>query len=255
MTECETLMQPTHGKEILYLSRDQVIACDLSLADIEGAVHNAFLRHSEGQAWSHRKVTIKASGNAVFRGKGGVLSSPNFGAFKWFGYFPNNADRGLRDFSPMVLLNDGSDGLPVAMMDGTWLSEVRTAAITLVAARPMARANSSRIAFVACGAQARRHLETFVRAFPLKEVVAYSRRRTTAEAFAVLAREMGLRAEVTESPEAAVKGADIVISSVPHGAAGGGFLQGDWVSPGTFVAAVDLGFGWRRKSLGGFDRT
>ncbi|MEI8145330.1 MAG: ornithine cyclodeaminase family protein, partial [Alphaproteobacteria bacterium] len=39
------------------------------------------------------------------------------------------------------------------------------------------------------------------------------------------------------------------------GAAGGGFLQGDWVSPGTFVAAVDLGFGWRRESLSAFDRT
>ena len=52
-----------------------------------------------------------------------------------------------------------------------------------------------------------------------------------------------------------IGGCDIVISSVPHGSASAGQFDANWVAPGTFVAAVDLGFAWQRASLAAFDRT
>ena len=82
----------------------------------------------------------------------------------------------------------------------------------------------------------------------------YSRRRTTAEAFAAEVRRCGVEASVVERPQEAVTGVDIVVSSVPHGASENPILDAAWVSQGTFVSMVELGYAWKRASLAAFDR-
>ncbi len=248
-------MGPNVKDGILYLSRADVQACAVSPDTLEEGLRQAFLRRADGRAWSHRKVVIGAGGRNAFRGKGAAMDEPAFGAFKWFGYFPENSRAGLPDFMPTILLNEAETGQLVAILDGIWISEIRTALISLIAARLMARPDSRRIGFLACGAQARSHLEVFSRALPLTEVVAYSRRLETAERFAAEARDRGLQARAVADPRAAISGCDIVVSSIPHGASATGQLDAAWVEPGTFVASVDLGFGWRRDSLSAFDRT
>ena len=240
--------------ELLYLSQADVVACDVQVGELEAALRHAFLRRAEGGVWSHPKVTISAGGANIFRGKGAVMDRPGYAAFKWFGYFPGNSN-GVPDFMPLIVLNEIETGRPVAIMDGVWISAIRTALISLVAARAMARADAGTIGFLACGAQARSHLDVFAAAFPLTNVVAFSRRLETAEAFVAKAREKGLQGRAVSDPRAAIAGCDIVISSIPHGSAHNGQLDANWVEPGTFVSSVDLGFGWRRDSLGAFDRT
>ena len=90
--------------------------------------------------------------------------------------------------------------------------------------------------------------------FPLRRIVAYSRRVATAEAFAAEATSRGLSAEVATDPQQAIANVDIVVSSVPHAAPGNRFLDAAHVSPGTFVSMVDLGYGWIASTLGGFER-
>ena len=111
------------------------------------------------------------------------------------------------------------------------------------------------IGFLACGAQAQSHLDVFSAALPLTDVVTFSRRLESAEALATRARDKGLRARAVSDARAAIAGCDIIISSIPHGSDGAGQLDANWVEPGTFVASVDLGFGWQRASLAAFDRT
>lgn len=245
--------QPAPG--LLYLSQADVVACGVSAAELEAAIRQAFLRRAEGGVGSHPKVVIRAGGGNAFRGKGAAMDEPAYGAFKWFGYFPGNAAAGVPDFMPLIILNEAGTGRPVAVMDGIWISAVRTALISLIAAREMARPDADTIGFLACGTQARSHLDAFAAALPLKKVIAFSRRPETAEAFAEQARQKGLEARAVTDPRAAVAGCGIVVSSIPHGAAGAGQLDAGWVEPGTFVASVDLGFGWRRDSLSAFDRT
>lgn len=240
---------------LLYLSQADVIACGVTATDLEAAIRQAFRRRAEGGAGSHPKVVISAGGRNAFRGKGAAMDEPAYGAFKWFGYFPENGAAGLPDFMPLILLNEAKTGRPVAIMDGIWISTIRTALISLIAAREMARPDAATIGFLACGAQARSHLDVFLPSLPLKKVRAFSRRLETAEAFADYARKKGLEAEAVTDPRAAVSGCDIVISSVPHGSDSAGKMDANWVEPGTFVASVDLGFGWRRETLAAFDRT
>jgi ornithine cyclodeaminase/alanine dehydrogenase-like protein (mu-crystallin family) len=241
--------------ELVYLSRADVAACAVTAEMLEAAIRQAFVRRATGGVWSHAKVTIGAGGRNIFRGKGAAMDQPAYAAFKWFGYFPDNGIAGLPDYMPLIILNEAVTGRPLAVMDGVWISSIRTALISLIAARSMARTDATTIGFLACGAQAQSHLEVFSAALPLTDVVTFSRRLESAEALATLARDKGLRARAVSDARAAIAGCDIIISSIPHGSDGAGQLDANWVEPGTFVASVDLGFGWQRASLAAFDRT
>lgn len=241
--------------ELVYLSRADVAACAVTAEMLEAAIRQAFVRRATGGVWSHAKVTIGAGGRNFFRGKGAAMDQPAYAAFKWFGYFPGNGIAGLPDYMPLIILNEAETGRPLAIMDGIWISSIRTALISLIAARSMARTDATTIGFLACGAQAQSHLEVFSAALPLTDVVAFSRRLESAEALAIRARDKGLRARAVSDARAAIAGCDIIISSIPHGSTGAGQFDANWVEPGAFVASVDLGFGWQRASLAAFDRT
>jgi ornithine cyclodeaminase/alanine dehydrogenase len=244
-------MKIEKGRELLYLSRADVENCAISPADANAAIAAGFVARSAGRAQS-RGAQMALAGGALFDAKAGALG-PHAGV-KWYGYVPDNDARGLPNFSPVIVLSETETGIAVAVMDGTWITDVRTASITAVAAKHLARTESCRIGFVACGAQARSHLEALRVDFGLRTVAAYSRRRETAEAFAEVARGKGLEARSVADPHDAIADVDIVVSSVPIRPSGGAFLDANWTSPGTFVSMVDVGFSWRRETLRAFDR-
>lgn len=115
-------------------------------------IEAAFRAEAAGVAWTQPKLSVSRPDGASFRAKAGALSKPPYGAIKWFGYFPANARRSLPDFWPLIVLNEGETGFPVCVMDGTWITATRTAAVTAVAAKYMAR-RGSRVGFIACGTQ------------------------------------------------------------------------------------------------------
>jgi ornithine cyclodeaminase/alanine dehydrogenase len=245
-------MAPKLGREILYLSQADVIACGLTPAEINAAVEAIFRAKAEGAAWTQPKLAIFRPDGASFRAKGGAVA--DYGAMKWFGYYAGNERYELPDFVPLVVLNEGRSGMPIAVMDGVWLSAVRTASITAAAAKYMARPEAKSIGFVGCGKQARSNLAALLPLFPLESLVAYSRRASTAHAFAEEARRHGLEAQVVTDARAAISGLDIVVSCVAHGALKHGFLDASELSPGTFVSMVDLGYSWHRATLASLDR-
>jgi ornithine cyclodeaminase/alanine dehydrogenase-like protein (mu-crystallin family) len=242
------------GREILYLPREDVAAAGVTAAEMNDALAAVFRAKAEGRAWTQPKMAMFRPDGSSFRAKGGVVSGPDYGAIKWFGYFPGNERAGLPDFAPLILLNEGDTGMPIAIMDGVVISAQRTGSLTAVAARYMARREAASVAFIACGSQARSNLAALQAEFPLKRVVAYSRRVATAKAFAAEAEARGLAAEVATDPNEAIGQVDIVVSSVPHAAPENGFLDAARLSPGTFVSMVDLGYSWRASTFGALDR-
>jgi ornithine cyclodeaminase/alanine dehydrogenase len=193
-------------------------------------------------------------GRAGFHAMPGALDEPPLAAVKWVGLAADNAARGLPHLFGIVILSDAGTGQPVAILDGTWITAARTAAVTAVAAKRLAREGSASIGFVACGVQAESHLTALRSLFPIKRIVACGHRRTTSEKFAAAARAGGLEAVVTDQPRDAVHGMDIVITSVPASPGFTSFLDPDWLSPGSFASAVDLGRSWLADKLRGCDR-
>jgi ornithine cyclodeaminase/alanine dehydrogenase len=239
--------------QVLYLSHDDVVACALTSADITAAVRDIFVAKARGRAHTGRKLVLPAGEGASFSAKGGVDLDSGFAAVKWYGWMPRNAQRGLRDFNPTLILSTVESGLTVAIIDGHWLTGARTAAITCVAAGLLADRAADSIGFIACGSQASAHLDALKDLFPIRRITAFSRRRESAERFAESARRSGIVAQVTEDPRRAVEGHDIVVSSIPMGGNSTGFVDARWIRPGGFASMVDLGFAWDRESLRALD--
>ena len=189
----------------------------------------------------------------MFLASPGVMDVPPYAGVKWVGVADNEA-RGLPHIAGMILLSDAETGMPVAVMDARWITGVRTAAITAVAARRFARHDSASIGFIACGLQARAHLAALRPHFPIGLVRAYSRRLSTAEAFAEEVRAQGLDAEAVEDPRDALTGMDIVVTTTPVVPRTEPFIDAAWLSPGAFASMVDLGLSWVSDSLNRLDR-
>jgi ornithine cyclodeaminase/alanine dehydrogenase len=241
------------GQEILYLSNADVETCGLGLADVELAVEAMFAAKAEGRAVMKPKLALHAPEQALFLASPGVMDTPPYAGLKWVGVADNEA-RGLPHIAGLILLSDAETGMPVSVMDARWITGVRTAAITAVAARRLARPDSATIGFIACGLQARAHLNALRRHFPIGLVRAYSRRLSTAEAFAEEVRAEGLDAEAVEDPRAALSDADIVVTTTPVVPRTDPFIDAAWLSPGSFTGMVDLGLSWISESLGQLDR-
>ena len=239
--------------DLIYLSHADILRCALTADEITGAVEEGFRAKARDRAATCRRLNLPAGPQASFTAKAGTLLDQGYAAVKWYGYIGDNARRGLPDFSPLLVLSSIETGLPLAVMDGRWITAVRTASITAAAATVLAKPDSSSVGFVACGAQAEANLSALKARFPLRRAVAYSRNRDTAERFAAKARGLGLAADVALDASDAVRGLDIVVTSVPKFSEPTRFLRGHDVSEGTFVSMVDMGFGWDEATLGAFD--
>lgn len=237
---------------MIYLSHADVLCCALKPNEITCAVEEAFRAKALGRAAASRRLHL-AAGAASFTAKAGVLLDQEYAVVKWYGYVADNVQRGLPDFNPIVMLSAIDTGLPLAVMDGRWITALRTAAITTAAAGILAKPDSRTVGFVACGTQAQANLSPLHARFTLERVVAYSRKWETAERFAASARERGLVAEVADDPTRVLKEADIVVTSVPPKSEPTRFLQASDVRGGAFVSMVDLGFGWDPDGFRAFD--
>ena len=241
------------GEEILYLASADIAACALGLAEVDAAVEAMFAAKAAGEAVMKPKTGLHAPGGALFLASPAIMAAPAVAGIKWIGV-AGNTERGLPHIAGLVLLNDAETGVPLAVMDARWITGVRTAAITAVAARRLARPDSASIGFVACGVQARAHLAALRPHFPLARLRCYSRRIETAEAFAGEARDQGLEAEAVEKARAALDGMDIVITSTPVTPRTEPFLDAAWLAPGSFTGMVDLGLSWLSETLPALDR-
>ena len=144
-------------------------------------------------------------------------------------YYPPNAERGLPTHMATIFLVDPQTGAPLAVMDGTLITEMRTAAVSAVATKLLSSPESRVLAILGSGVQARSHAEALrsVRAFD--EVRVWSRNPENARR---LAEEIGAKAMTAEE---AVRDADVVVTVTNSREP---ILKGAWLKRGSHVNAV-----------------
>jgi ornithine cyclodeaminase len=158
------------------------------------------------------------------------LAGPRLWALKEMAVTPDNPARGLDPIQGAVLLHDGDDGRLLAVVDAPALTSIRTAAVTAVATRRLARANAKQVAIVGAGVQGRAHVAAMRAILPRAAIRIWSRTSSRAEA---LARELDCAAAPTV--EAALDGADVVCTVT---AAAEPVVRREWLAPGCHVNAV-----------------
>ena len=220
--------------ELLYLSRADVER----LLDIDAmldALGRALVVFSSGIT----SVPPRSAARVPDRGLLGVMAGYVPGValeVKLVSVFPANHHHDLPSHQGLIAIFDEDNGAPLALMDGTYITAIRTGGTAAVAARALARDDASVLAILGAGVQGASHLETFPRVRDFKEVRIASRNADTAKALA--ARHP--RAVVAASFEAAVRGADVVACCTD---AREPILSRAWLKPGAHVSSVGGTFG------------
>jgi len=156
-------------------------------------------------------------------------TTPSFG-LKEIVVVPSNPSRGLDTHMGGVLLHDGETGELVAIINASPVTEIRTAAVSGVATRALARSDAERVAILGAGAQARGHVQAMRAVLDDPEIRIWARRIEAAEE---LAGEVG--ATVAPSVDAALFGAEVVCTTT---AAVEPIVEHRWLAPGAHVNAV-----------------
>lgn len=235
-----------------YLSGADVESLKLAPRELADAVQAAFRALGSGQAGSVPKNGFRLSASNFFHAMPARHDAAGVVGIKWIGTADNSAS-GLPHINAMIVLSDARTAVVKAVMDGTAITAVRPAAVSLVGARFLARKDSARLGFIACGTQAMSHLEAFAAEYPIRRVTCYSRRLATAQAFAEKVRAKGFDAAAVANAREAVENQDLVVSSAPRGSFPEPFLDPAWVSPGAYVSGVDLARSWKPESIRALD--
>ena len=241
--------------ELLYLSRADVERVNLPMSAILAALEEMFREKGEGRTEMPPKPGIHPRPDAFIHAMPAFLPKSGAAGMKWVAGFPENQARGLPYISGLLVLNDPETGLPLAVMDCTWITAMRTGAATAVAAKHLARPESRSVGLLACGVQGRSNLQALDEVFALERVRAYDVRRDVAERFAEeMGGELDLDVTVVDSPRAAVEGLDLVVTSGPILKHPTPVIAAGWLAPGAFASAVDFDSYFQGAALREADR-
>jgi len=218
------------------LTRSDVAAL-LDLDECIAAVEGAFRAHAEGRTLPPAVLSVPATDGGFHVKAAGLRDQRTYFAAKTNANFPGNPARtGLPAIQGVIVLCDGDDGFPLAVMDSIEITARRTAAATALAARLLARPDATTATVCGCGTQGRVQLRALCRVLPLRRVYAFDVEAAKAAAFAhELSSDLGLDARAVDDLARAAPESQVVVTCTPSRKA---FLLPEHVTPGAFVAAV-----------------
>ena len=213
----------------LFLSEDQVRE-HLRMADLIPAMEKALIEFSAGKVTQPVRSVIKVD-VAEATGFLGLMPAlmPEGLGLKAVTFYPSNAQRGIPTHMATIFLVDPETGVPLAIMDGRLITEMRTAAVSAAATKLLASRDANVLAILGSGVQARSHAEALRLVRNFEEIRVWGPTSEHAERFA---KEIGAK---SMSAEKAVHGADVVVTATN---AKTPVLKGSWLKRGCHVNAI-----------------
>jgi len=240
-------------RTVRYLNRAAVEQLALPMQRIVDEVEFALAEKAHGRSMMPAKHWMETP-DRWFGGMSSVVPATGYASMKWQTGSVSNPARGLPYITGMLFLNDLEEGVIVAVMDSTWLTQQRTAAASAVTAKYLARPGADSFAMLGCGVQARSHLEALPLVLPaLARVVAYDIDPVAARRFAAAVEQRGLEAQVVGSAQAAVEAAEVVVSSGPIARNQPRPIQPDWLAAGALGITLDYDCYWSTAAFAAVD--
>jgi ornithine cyclodeaminase len=220
------------------LDAEALAAAGITEAEALAAIEAALATLGRGEAQQPHPPALSSGAGAFFAPLIAALPKENVACVNWLTYHPQNAAAGLPHSGGLLILNDFTTGEALCVMDGIWIGRRRAGYIAALGVKHLA-GDFHDIALIGPGA---------IAAFAIDAIAALGllrgglrvcgRRQQSADRFCAdtLSRH-GIRARPYTDPQAAVRGARLVLTSTSH--SGSAFLDPDWFMPGTLVVMID----------------
>jgi ornithine cyclodeaminase/alanine dehydrogenase len=220
------------------ISAEQVRSL-LNLERTIEVVEDAFAQYARGQTVTPPVLCLPvAAQRGEIDAKICYMDGLGIAGGKVVSFYEGNAAKGLPSVLGTILLFDGTTGELLAVMDGGYITRLRTGALGALSVKYLARADAKLVAVIGAGTQARIQLEALKLVKPgIGQVRAFSRTPANTQAYAKEMQEkLGIPVHVVSSVREAVEGADIIITATN---ASEPLVKEAWVSAGTHI--VDIG--------------
>jgi len=236
---------------ILYLSKSEVESVGVSMPEIIREVENAFREKGNGRVEMPPKPGLHPKPDAFIHAMPAYIPSIKAMGIKWISAYPDNPKKGWPQIAGLIILNDTETGLPLAIMDGIWITAQRTAAATAVSAKYLARPDSETVGILGAGVQGFSNLEALKVFFPIKKVVVYDIVPEQLKKYEEKVSETWPDMEVltVKHPKQAVQGLDIVVTAGPIRLKPHATIKAGWFSKGSFASLVDFDSYWSGEAL------
>jgi ornithine cyclodeaminase/alanine dehydrogenase len=242
--------------ELLYLSTADVEKVGLPMKTIVKAVEDVFREKGRGRTEMPPKPGIHPAKDSFIHAMPAYVPSMRAAGMKWVSGFPANQKRGLPYISGLLILNDPKTGLPLCVMDCSWVTAKRTGAATAVAAKHLARKDSETLGVLGCGVQGRTNVEALKVVFPrLEEVRAFDIDPGALDRYAKhLEAVHGVRVRKAGSPREAVVGSDMVVTAGPILKHPKPVIEASWFGEGAFACPLDFDSYWKPGAMRASDK-
>jgi ornithine cyclodeaminase/alanine dehydrogenase len=231
------------GHEFLYLSLEDCKSTGVTEDEIFDLTERALVAHGKKEVEMPAKIGIHPQKDSLMHAMPAYVPSEFACGIKWGANFPTNAERfpELVPTNCLLIYNDHESGLPLALMDAYWITEVRTPSVAFVAAKHLANLTAKSFGMIGCGIQGKAHVKMAGTVFPnLEEIYVYD----ISEAAMNKLREVcephvQAQIKIAGSYEEIVKSTEVFATATPITHQPEPKIRDEWVAAGQTVLLSD----------------
>lgn len=167
--------QLTIGKELLYLTQEDVRNIQITSEEILDLTENALVAYSNKNVDMPAKIGIHPLHETFYHAMPAYAPEAFAAGIKWGSCYPENSRKyGYPQAEGLIIFNDHLSGIPIAILDCIYVTEIRTAAVTYASIKKLANTNSETFGMIGCGVEGRQHVKNIEQVLPdLKEIYVY----------------------------------------------------------------------------------
>lgn len=240
--------------EMILLSQKDILTLDIGIGKVISLVEAGMAEHGRGRVENPPKPGLHATPNSFLHAMPAYFRDLGIGGVKWVAGYPDNRAVGLPQIMGTLILNDMQTGVPLCLMDATWITAVRTAATSAVTAKYCARKDARVLGVVGAGVQGRYNLIALKEVLPsLSRAKVTDIDRRTAEAFRKeLEERTGVDITVCDDAESVARGSDIVVTATQR--LPKPLIRDEWFEKGCLGLGLEIARAWYGEALHNADK-
>lgn len=231
------------GVEILYLSMQDVIDTGITVEEVFELTEKAMIAYSTKKVEMPAKIGLHPQPDSLMHAMPAYLPEEFACGIKWGSVFPTNRKRfpELVSTNCQIIYNDHESGHPLAFMDATWITEVRTPAVSLIAAKYLANLDATTFGMYGCGIQGRAHVKMIEHVLPkLEKIYVYDLYESAIDQL-IEECQPKVNAKIVKatSYEEVAKNCEVIASAIPIHHHPHPVVKDEWISKGQTLITVD----------------